>query len=142
MPVEYFIRYQGKCYDVGTVLSFRTSSASWASILTGRIEWISHNGFYVRLTDGKGWRLSKMWGLENTIVEIIVPVYYEEPSVEYRRGIRGGPCPPEDDIFVGWVWYIVIMVVGIIFKDRLMIWVFATAAFFLWKNGFFNGGNN
>jgi hypothetical protein len=33
------------------------------------------------------------------------------------------------------------MVVGTIFKDRLMIWVFASAVFFLWKNGFLNGGN-
>ena len=142
MPVEYFIRFQGKCYDVGTRLRFRTRAASWASILEGKIEWISHNVFYIRLTDGKGWQLSKMFGLENTIVEIIEPVYYEEPPVEYVRGIRGsGPLPSEDAIFVGWVWYIVIMVVGIIFKDRLMIWVFASAIFFLWKNGFLNGGN-
>ena len=141
MPVEYFIRFQGKCYDVGTKLRFRTQSASWASILEGKIEWISHNVFYIRLTDGGGWQLSKTFGLENTIVEIIEPVYYKEPPVEYVRGLRGGACPPEDEIFVSWVWYILIMVVGVIFKDRLMIWVFVSAVFFLWKNGFFNGGS-
>jgi hypothetical protein len=140
MPVEYFIRYQGKRYDVGTRLKFK--AGSWSGIMEGKIEWISHNVFGIRLTDGTGWQLSHRQSLENTIVEIIEPVYYEEPPMEYVRGLRGGgPLPPEDAIFVGWVWYIAIMVVGVIFKDRLMIWVFASAVFFLWKNGFLNGGN-
>lgn len=72
------------------------------------------------------------------IVEIIEPVYphkEEMTSTYYRQ------CPSLDTVFVGWVWYIVIMLIGIIFKDRLLIWVFATAVFFLWKNGFLNGGN-
>lgn len=139
MPVEYFIRFQGKCYDVGTRLRFRIGIRSFGNIADGRIEWISHNVFYIRLTDGTGWQLSHRQSLENTIVEIIEPVYYKEPPVEYVRGLRGGgPLPSEDSIFVGWVWYIVIMAVGTIFKDRLMIWVFASAVFFLWKNGFLN----
>ena len=135
MPVEYFIRFQGKCYDVGTRLKFKPSY--WGDSLEGTIEWISHNVFYIRLTDGKGWELSKVKPLDNTIIEIIEPVYYEEPPMVYKRG---GICPSEDTIFVGWVWYIVIMLVGIIFKDRLLIWTVASAIFFLWKNGFLNGG--
>ena len=119
MPVEYFVRFQGKCYDVGTRFKFRTGSAAWASILEGTIESISHNIVFIRLTDGGSYQLSKIWGLENTIVEIIEPIYYEEPAVEYKRGIRGGVCPPEDEIFIGWVWYIVIMAVAFIFKILL-----------------------
>jgi len=136
MPVEYFIRFNGQCYDVGTRLRFKNCTASWAIILEGKIEWISHNHFYIRLIDGSGWQLSKVRPLDNIIVEIIEPVYYEEPQKVY---VNNRICPPEEDIFVGWLWYIVIMAVGIIFKDRLMIWVFATAYFFLWKNGFFGG---
>ena len=138
MPVEYFLRYKGKCYDVGTRLKFKPSTGGF--IKEGTIEWISHNHISVRLADGHSWQLCKLWGLDNTIVEIIEPVYYDPPTVECKRGITGGVCPPEDQIFVGWVWYIVIMLVGAIFKDRLMIWVVASAVFFLWKNGFLNGG--
>ena len=138
MPVEYFLRYKGQCYDVGTRLRFKI--VSFGSPEEGTIEWFSHNKVCIRLTDGSQHLLSTMWPLDNTIVEIIEPVYYEEPTVEYKRGLKGGVCPPEDDVFVGWVWYIVIMLVGIIFKDRFTIWVVATAVFFLWKNGFLNGG--
>lgn len=135
MPVEYFIRFQGKRYDVGTRFKFKYMG----SVMEGTIESISHNIFYVRLTDGTDWRLSKVWPLENTIIEIIEPVYYEDPIVEYTFGISGGVCPTEGDVFIGWIWYIVIMVVGTIFNDRLMIWVFTSAVFFLWKNGFLGG---
>lgn len=139
MPVvEYFIRYKGERYDVGTRLRFKTGTASWAGILEGTIEIISHNVFYIRLTDGGMWKLSKVLPLENRIVEIVYPVYYQDPPVEYVRGIQGGPCPPEDQIFVGWIWYIAIMVIGALFKEALLIWVIASAVFFLWKNGFFN----
>ena len=138
MPVEYFIRYQGMCYDVGTKIKFKPSY--WGEPLVGEIDLISHNIFYIRLADGSRWKLSKIHSLDNTIVEILEPVYYKEPPMEYVRGIRGEVCPPEDEIFVGWVWYILIMVVGTIFKDRLTIWIFASAVFFLWKNGLLNGG--
>ena len=135
MPVEYFLRYNGQCYDIGTKLRFKP--LSWGDTKEGTIEWISHNIIYIRLVDGTGWELSKICGLEKMITEIIEPVYSIEPP---KVPVRGGPLPPADDMFIGWVWYIVIMLVGVIFKDRLMIWIFATAVFFLWKNGYLNGG--
>ena len=136
MPVEYFVRYKGKCYDVGTRLKYKTDK--WCDGFEGTIEWISHNVFYVRLIDGSGRQLSKMYSLDNIIVEIIEPVYYEEPP---KKNVRRGVYPSENDIFVGWVWYILIMVVGTIFNARLLIWIVATAVFFSWKNGFLKGDN-
>lgn len=38
MPEEYFVRYQGKCYDVGTRLKFRPGIG--IDPLEGTIEWI------------------------------------------------------------------------------------------------------
>ena len=132
MPVEYFLRYNGQCYDVGTKLKFGIGREPFRTIYEGVIEWISHNHVYIRATDGTGWLLSKVWSLDNTIIEIIEPVYYEEPP---SKPISGGQIPSINDIFVGWVWYIVIMVVGVIFKARWLIWIFATIIFFTWKNG-------
>ena len=129
MPVEYFLRYKGKCYDVGTQLKFKVFSNI---ILEGTIISFSHNQIYIRLTDGTTWKLSKVWPLDNTIIEIVKPVYYTEPQKPI--GKYGTP-PPMEDVFVGWMWYIAIMAVGIIFKDRWLIWIFATIIFFAWKNG-------
>lgn len=132
MPVEYFVRYQGKCYDVGTRLKYKTGEGLFEIIYEGTIEWISHNHIYIRLVDGTGMMLSKIHGLDKTIIEIIHPVYYEEPL---KKPVRGGTIPSYNDMFIGWVWYIVIMLVGVIFNDRWLIWIFATIIFFTWKNG-------
>ena len=136
MSVEYFIRFQGKCYDVGTRLKFRSCTASYASIYEGTIEWITHNHVGIRLVDGREYELSKIRGLDKLILEIILPVYYKEPIVEYACDRH---YPSEENMFVGWVWYIAIMLIGLIFKDRLLIWVFATTVFFLWKSGKLGG---
>jgi hypothetical protein len=135
MPVEYFLRYKGKCYDIGTKLKFKVPTSR--SVKEGSIEWISHNKIYIRLTDGSSWELSKMWSLDNTIIEIVDPIYYEEPPSVYTHG---KVYPSEEELFIGLVWYIVIMLLGFIFRDRWTIWIVATAIFLLWKNGFFNGG--
>lgn len=135
MPVEYFLRYRGICYNVGTRLKFKPSY--WSDPIEGKVEYISHHTVFIQLTDGSKWKLSKVQSLDNTITEIIEPVYYEEHPIVYKRS---GAHPSEESVFIGWVWYIAIMLIGVIFKDKFTIWVFATAAFFLWKNGFLNGG--
>lgn len=134
MPVEYFLRYKGQCYDVGTRLRFKRFGYEEE----GQIEWFINNNVGIRLTNGSLWTIGMLWGLDNTITEIIEPVYYVEPP---KKKVYGGPLPSEDDLFVGWVWYIVIMLIGTIFRANVAIWIFSTAIFLLWKNGFFNGGS-
>ena len=129
MPVEYFVRYKGKCYDVGTRLKFRPGIG--IDPLEGTIEWVGRHIFYIRLIDGGGRQLSKMYSLDNTIIEIIEPVYYEEEPKETNNRVY----PSMGDVDVGWVWYILIMVVGVIFNARILIWIVATVVFFSWKNG-------
>lgn len=73
---------------------------------------------------------------ERYIIEIIYPVYYTDKSTPITTSDR--IQPPAWDVEIGWVWYILIIAVGSIFKDRIGIWAMATAYFFLWKNGFFN----
>ena len=133
MPVEYFLRYKGKCYDVGTMLRFKQNSRVYA----GTIQRFTHNGMWLLVNTGNEYYLSRIYSLDNVILDIVIPVYYEEPTPIY---INNKEPPSDDDMFVGWVWYIVIMVGALIFKECLMIWVFATIVFFLWKKGFLNGG--
>lgn len=139
MPVEYFVRYNGQCYDVGTRLRIRSSLQSWAPIYDGIIIAIDGYKFYVQTTDGHRLCISKedpYRSVEKLIVEIIVPVYYTDKTAYLPTNDR--MPPPEWDVAIGWVWYILIIAVGSIFKDRIGIWAMATAYFFLWKNGFFN----
>lgn len=140
MPVEYFIRFQGKCYDVGTRLKFRIRVGVFLSSepYTGVIEKFDKTTCFIRGDDGNLYTISTMIQSPTCdneyIVQIITPVYYKEEPKQIPTNNRN--YPSEDSIFIGWILYILIMVVGTIFNERLMIWIFATAYFFLWKNGF------
>ena len=140
MPVEYFIRYKGLCYDVGTRLRFRDYFHGYYwGIEEGVIEKFVGNTVFIRGNNSKVFSLPTTHGLidfDQTIIEIIEPVYY---TTEYASD-NDRDCPSSWDIEISWIWYIIIMVIGLIFKDALMIWIFATAVFFLWKNGYLNGG--
>ena len=140
MPVEYFIRYKGLFYDVGTRLKFKAYSYGYYwGIKEGVIEKFINTTVFIRGDDGVLYEYSTTKGLvdfNNIIIEIIDPVYYEiEDVVNNNRNY-----PSSWDVEIGWIWYIIIMIVGSIFKARLIIWIFTTAYFFLWNNGFLKGG--
>lgn len=137
MPVEFFIRYKELCYDVGTRLRFKVSL--YGGVKEGVIDRFINNHVIIRCDDGELYSFCTTRNLVNfdkEIVEIIDPVYYTPNYIFGQNRKR----PPSWDLEIGWIWYIIIMVVGAIFKDRLMIWVCATVYFFLWKNGVINGG--
>ena len=140
MPVEYFIRYKGLLYDVGTRLKFKAYSYGyyWGE-KEGVIEKFIGSTVFIKGDDGILYEYSTtkyLVDFDKVIIEIIEPIYYtlEKSSVADRD------CPPSWDIEIGWIWYVILMVVGAIFKARIIIWVFVSAYFFLWKNGFINGG--
>lgn len=141
MEVEHFMRYQGKCYDVGTKLKFKSMARSWINPEEGIITGFNGSVVYIQSTDGTTYRFCKIPDagiIDRIVVKIIEPVYYVPQTTQQSPNNRTKPF--EGDIQIGWIWYIIIMVVGAIFKDRLLIWIAATAYFFLWKNGYFNGG--
>lgn len=71
------------------------------------------------------------------ITEIVEPVYARNTIIDTTTSDKYRPAPW--DVEIGWIWYIIIMVVGTIFNCRWLIWIFATVIFFGWKYGFLGG---
>lgn len=77
---------------------------------------------------------------EDYIIEIVEPIYYSPPHQEepqkanifFRTG--SGSAGHDDDVFHGFLLYLAVMLGGIIFKDRWLIWIMATIVYFGWKN--------
>lgn len=130
-----YLKYHNAYYDIGTKVKLRTPSGVKDAIFTGwRRDGKSFKTIeYVNLWDTK-YTYSQA---NNFIVDIIEPVYPNLKKTSEPANQR--ECPPSWDVEIGWIWYIIIMVVGSIFRDRWMLWIFATAYFFLWKNGLFGG---
>ena len=138
MPVEFFIRYQGALYDVGTVLKFHYCN----SVIEGTVEDFYGSMVYIRDSNGLLHNFSTSKGtayFNRLIVKIIKPVYYIGPIPGDDSSKRN--CPPSWDVEMGWFYYILVMAVGTLFYARWAIYIIATIIFFAWKNGFLNGGN-
>lgn len=139
MPIENFLRFEGKCYDVGTKLKFyaRIHQIN-VGIEIGVIKRFDNGTVYIESDDGFIYYYSTMLcnNMFDCIIEILEPVYYV-PKEDTMSDHRTRPAPW--DVEIGWIWYIIIMVVGTIFNDRLLIWIVATAIFFLWKSGRLGG---
>jgi hypothetical protein len=142
-----YMKYKGEYYDVGTICKIKGRDGKPKLVKfkgwhfnddRSNFELIDKNDGSYTLYDNYN-RL----GVNEYCLEIVMPVYPPKlEKIETSGGKVGLPDrdkPPSWDIEVAWIWYIVVMVVAIIFKDRWLIWGFATAIFFLWKNGFLGG---
>ena len=135
MPVEYFLRYKGNLYDVGTKIRFKSSNKSWASTLEGTIDIFSAYQIFIKLTDGTYWELSRLENLEELIIEILHPVYYRGaiPQKDTRKR------PPIGSIDTAWAWYIVLMFAATFVNGNWVLWILISITFFTWKNGLWGG---
>lgn len=75
-----------------------------------------------------------------SIAKIIEPHYYRPAPREMNAWdkfkVNGGPKPV--DTSFGTFIYIVVMIGGAIFKDRILLWVAATLIYLLWRFGYMN----
>lgn len=63
-------------------------------------------------------------------VELPVGNAYLRELTQVDANIRG--YPSKGEVQMGWVWYIVIMLLLTIFKDRIYGWCFTTLFFWMW----------
>lgn len=129
MSRHRYLYYKGQYYDVGTRVMLKTR---WCGVVLATFQGY---GEY----DGKGaYSLSGGPNPDDYIIEIVEPVYYVEPeptspkksSIFTRTG--SGSWGSSDEVFVGLVLYIAVMLVATIFKDRIGIWILATIVYFNW----------
>lgn len=127
-PVRY-LYYEGKYYDVGTKVKMKTKFNG--IVITTFLGGCEYEGVYEHFNPVPA---------ENYIIEIIDPIYApgQESNADVKNIITYNPR--QGDIQIGWIWYILIMLLGSIFNDRWLIWIAATVIFFIWKGANHKGG--
>lgn len=119
-----YLYYKGKYYDSGTKVKMKTK---WNGII---VTTFLGNAKYEGVHE-----VVNAVPSENYIIEIIDPVYAPEQEGNVDAGENSKYNPRQGDIQIGWIWYIIVMLVGSIFNDRWLIWIAATVIFFIWKGG-------
>lgn len=130
MSINRCLYYKGKYYDIGTKVKIKTKrKGEIVTIFRGfrRYDGLTEHDYYSGMSS------------EYYIVEIIEPVYYKEPEPDSTKKANAfmqtgsGSWNSHDDVFHGFLLYIAVMLGGIIFNDRWLIWIIATVIFFGWK---------
>ena len=136
MNGDYF-EYKGVKYGIGTqvivddICYGRTNAIFYGWQLLGSFRWDNRY-----ITD------INVNNINDKIIMIVQPVYWSPPepkpngkkcNIFTRTG--SGSWQSDDEVVHGLIWYIVVMLLGTIFNDRLIIWIAATIIFFSWKHG-------
>ena len=138
-----YMKFNGEYYDVGTIAKIKGRNGPVLAKFCG---WKYGNIGCFELIDDKSFGLYDTYnpaGVMCYCLEVVVPVKPNlNPVGTYadKHGMQNKDGPPSWEVEIAWIWYIVIMAVSTIFRERILIWVFVTVAFLLWKNGLFNGG--
>lgn len=126
-----YLKYKGVYYDIGTKVKVKTPQGAIKKATF--VGWHPQVGF-----QGDGvYGFYRSCNADKDVVEIIEPIYPKD--VVYVKD-NDRELPSYGAIDLGWAWYIIIMIGGVFFHDRWLIWIGATAVFFLWRKGFLNGG--
>lgn len=135
MVQEYFV-YNGKQYNSGTLIYVMWASSITRTMCKTLATFGEHNvdrNIYTFSIDGYMHSRSEV-DFYNMLCGI-----YGEISVNNIGNLIHKKLTFNDEIeiegmLVSWIWYIVIMAVAIIFKERILIWVFASIIFFSYRN--------
>lgn len=137
--VGYF-EFQGVKYGIGTVVKIpSTLDLRWLPRDQIMVETVFMGGCCFSFTNRPGsMTFYNFSGKYESYIEIIQPVYYEEPDPPKQPNIffrtKSGTWDAHNDVCVGFIWYVLVMLLAIIFKDCVGIWIVATIVYFSWKS--------
>lgn len=132
MRQGYFV-YNGKRYESGTKFYFggkQVGTFLWQDYESGYVSYIFtpipnyYNMFPKPNTSIR--KSNDFWRVFEGVTGEVDPAV--KPPVLKQR-----PDSQIDGLFIGWLWYIVLMAVSTIFKDNIALWALWTFLFFSWR---------
>ena len=130
--------YNGQYYDIGTKVKLNPKYKEDTTFTYLGYNTYRHAYEFKGLTRSVYYQSDTR--IEVLIEEIVEPIYYQEPPEDESKKANiffqtgSGSAANDDDVFHGFLLYLAVMLGGIIFNDRWLIWIAATLIYFGWKN--------
>jgi hypothetical protein len=132
---KYFI-YDGKRYNSGTIVVIKWCNNITHTVCNARATFVDYD------TENKEYTVeiygNKHIYTENNFFKVFC--YIVADDVSGNRNISHVPEKHAftdelniDGLFIAWIWYVFIMAVGVIFYDRIAIWILASIIFFNYR---------
>ena len=116
--------FTGKCYVDGKEIELNNALCEFMHIDFKFIAYFKHNNAICSCTER-----DFKWGIRKLISEPKIPVVMQKEPEFYWT----------DDMVTKTIWYVIIMLVAVIFKECIGIWIFATL---IWYNSTFKKKKN
>lgn len=136
MRKDYFV-YNGKQYNTGTIIILKRFDCVSRRLCNTKAT-------FLYFDPDKNEYTVKIYGTEYVYTEekfhkIFVCIYEERKQTENMVNKTNVSHNFSDELnvdclLIAWIWYIFIMAVGVIFYDRIGIWVFTSIMFFSYRN--------
>lgn len=132
MKEKYFV-YKGKKYNSGTTIIIWWTCTFARTVMRTNATFIEHdadNERYIVEIYGKNYTYS-----EDHFYRVLCAVV-DNNKVNVSKTPKEHTFSDElsiDGLLIAWIWYIFIMAVGIIFYDRIAIWILASVIFFNYR---------
>ena len=135
MKQEYFI-YNGKKYNSGTIIIVDHFCICACKLYRAKAEFLYYDTeedkyaykIYGEVIIDKGDNFKKNFHgvYDKNAVKPMINTTPKIPTFKDELNIDG--------LFLAWLWYVFIMVVAIIFYDRILIWILESIIFFNYRN--------
>lgn len=136
MKQNYFV-HNGNRYDSGTIVILSRFDIYSRRVCDTKAKFLYYdtetNEYFIEIY-GKEYKYDATY-FDNSFVRIYNPsVRCVNSSKQQEKTHTFADELNIDGLLIAWIWYVFIMAVGVIFYDRIGIWIFASIIFFNYRN--------
>jgi hypothetical protein len=125
---NYFI-HNGKKYYTGTVFKMKSFEDCTKIVEATFICYNPDNGYYRYMCNKKG-----VFAATEVFNKLFIEPTDKIDSTAHMPTTKSRNDMEINGLFIGWMWYIIIMAIAIIFKDMIPIWIITSICFFNFRN--------
>ncbi len=126
----HYFEYKGIKYAAGTRLKYKSSTYGIQTYTFNGAEYCSE---FIP-DDERVQKVLSYRARTDCIVEIIEPVFYDEKNQKKSEKFQNDNS--DMTIETAFLFYVIIMVVGTVFKIKWVVWVLTTIGFAIWRAWF------
>lgn len=139
MIKEFYFTYKDKQYECGSVVILKDDyfGTNYERVFLCHVL-DSDNFLYQKQTGGPIYSMSGADFMRNIVaVKEEICTSARENFIRTTSGYNRAPTITEeltdDNLLIAWMWYIFIIIIAIIFKDRIAIWALVSFVFFKYR---------
>lgn len=130
MNLRNYFEYNGKKYYTGTIFIMKVSNRLCEYTFVGYN--VDYKALLCKSVNSQQVRsLIPIW--ESVLNKNLVSITDKIDTSVHSPVEKKMKDTQIDGLFLGWMWYIFLMIISVIFKDAIGLWILWSVVFFTWR---------